>query len=314
MTDISSIISKETSKELPEDIQFLVKAIIRTYGDAVCCILFYGSCLRNGNVYDGIVDFYVIVNSYCKAYKNRFFTLLNSILPPNVFYIEVANLDGKTLRAKYSIFSLKHIKKMTTLSSFNPYLWARLVQPVRIVFTKDEDAKEIIEQSILKSATTFLTKVLPCLPTKIDSKTLWDKAFLLTYKTEIRPENKNTVVNIYKSNPIYFDNILMSTIKILSYPINIKKSDSDFYLEVHITKRIRIFYYITWFIRIIEGKILTFLRLIKSLFTFKGALSYGYYKLSKHTPDVVIPKIIKKSLFFSCLYTFFASIKRQIIK
>ena len=81
----------------------MADAIRRRHGGAVAALLFYGSCLRRGGV-EGVLDFYVIVDSYGAAYERRFLALLNRVLPPNVFYVECDHA-GARLRAKYAVFS-----------------------------------------------------------------------------------------------------------------------------------------------------------------------------------------------------------------
>ena len=38
---------------------------------SVCCTLVYGSCLRSGDIYDGLLDLYLLVDSYSDAYSQR---------------------------------------------------------------------------------------------------------------------------------------------------------------------------------------------------------------------------------------------------
>ena len=32
----------------------------------VCCVLLYGSCLRSGDLYDGLLDLYLIADQRCR--------------------------------------------------------------------------------------------------------------------------------------------------------------------------------------------------------------------------------------------------------
>ena len=53
--------------------------------DAICGILLYGSCLRSGDIYDGLLDLYLICDGYRAAYRNPLPAGANWLLPPNVF-------------------------------------------------------------------------------------------------------------------------------------------------------------------------------------------------------------------------------------
>ncbi|MCB1674701.1 MAG: hypothetical protein KDI01_00315, partial [Halioglobus sp.] len=70
--------------------------------NAVCCALLYGSCLRSGNIYDGLLDLYLICDSYRAAYHRALPAVANWLLPPNVFYAEVGS-GAHTLRSKVTV-------------------------------------------------------------------------------------------------------------------------------------------------------------------------------------------------------------------
>src|SRR5690625_7599678 len=64
--------------------------------------LFYGSCLRSGRDEGGLVDLYLLVADYRVAHRSRLAALGNRLLPPNVYYIEIA-FEGRSVRAKYAV-------------------------------------------------------------------------------------------------------------------------------------------------------------------------------------------------------------------
>lgn len=297
---------------VPDEIQCLLEVILPKWGNGVMAALFYGSCLRTGVFFNNVVDFYLIVDDL-KVYKSSFFALLNKLLPPNVFYVEVP-FNGNMLRAKYGIFTLVQFKKMASKNAFHPYLWSRLVQPMRIVYSQNIKVEDEIIRSVYTSTATLITNVVPLLKGRFGIRELWLKAFSLTYKTEIRPEQKGNIVNLYTDNEEFLDFLADQVLDLLPYPIEETKSDTNNYYSIMITQYIRYISIIKWFFRIVYGKILSPARLLKSLFTFENALSYGFYKLSKHTPNVVIPDIFRKNLFFSCMYLFLIGIKRKIFK
>jgi len=48
----------------------LLAALQSRHAGAVDAVLFYGSCLRSGDLYDGLVDLYVIVRDYRSAHRS----------------------------------------------------------------------------------------------------------------------------------------------------------------------------------------------------------------------------------------------------
>jgi len=175
-----------------EEVKCLLDEILPKWGDGVVAALFYGSCLRTGIFLNNVVDFYLIVKDLT-VYKSYFIALLNKLLPPNVYYVEVP-FNGNMLRAKYGVFTMTQFKKMASNNAFHPYLWARLVQPMRIVYSQNVKVENAIIRAVYTSAITIISNVAPFFKERFDLRELWLKAFSLTYKTEIRPEQKGNIV------------------------------------------------------------------------------------------------------------------------
>ena len=72
---ISAIERNAFSKASPA-VQVLIDEILARHGQAALGILFYGSCLRSGDDLDGLVDLYLLVDSYRNAYSGRVPALL----------------------------------------------------------------------------------------------------------------------------------------------------------------------------------------------------------------------------------------------
>jgi hypothetical protein len=110
----------------------LLQQLRERHHGAVNSILLYGSCLRGGDIFDGLVDLYLICDSYGSAYAGHGLALVNWLLPPNVFYAELA-YEGKTLRSKYALISTADFRRGCSTRWFESYIWWRFAQPVRIV-------------------------------------------------------------------------------------------------------------------------------------------------------------------------------------
>ena len=44
---------------------------------AICAILLYGSCLRSGDIYEGLLDLYLVCDSYRAAYRRSWLSVAN---------------------------------------------------------------------------------------------------------------------------------------------------------------------------------------------------------------------------------------------
>ena len=92
---VLDLIRAHSPQEVPPGLSALADAARALHGDSVRAVLFYGSCLRTGNIHDGLVDLYLLVDDYRAAFKSRTLAILNRLMPPNVFYLEIP-FEGQT--------------------------------------------------------------------------------------------------------------------------------------------------------------------------------------------------------------------------
>ena len=134
---------------------FLIRDILERFGRNVQAILFYGSCLRTGDEFEGLVDLYVLVDAYRTAYKEPFHAVLNRWLPPNVFYLETP-VDGRMIRAKYAVVSLRDFEAGNSPRWFHSYLWGRFCQPVSMVYARDDKVVTTVSRALASAVVTFM--------------------------------------------------------------------------------------------------------------------------------------------------------------
>ena len=140
--------------------------------DAVSCALLYGSCLRSGDIYDGLLDLYLVCDDYRSAYAHWYLAVANWLLPPNVFYAEV-EYEGQTLRSKVTLISLQDFRRGCSRGWFQSYIWGRFAQPTKIIFSRDAAAREAVEECLEEAIHTLLYRSLPALPQRGSLLQLW---------------------------------------------------------------------------------------------------------------------------------------------
>ena len=134
--DLEAEMASLSSKTVSPDFLVFVEALKARFESSLDAVLLYGSCLRAHEIGEGVADFYVVVDSYDKAYPERYLSQINAWLPPNVFYLEVSRQEQK-FRAKYAVVSMADFERGTR-QWFHPYLWARFAQPSRLLYARDE--------------------------------------------------------------------------------------------------------------------------------------------------------------------------------
>jgi len=184
-------------------LQHLVESLRCRHAACAVSILFYGSCLRSGDPYDGLVDLYLIVDSYRGANSSMARAFWNWLLPPNVFYAEFP-YDGKTIRCKYAVLTLEDFETGTSPRWFHSYLWGRFSQPAAIAWSRSPDIHDRIANGLAQAVTTLLDRALPGVPASGSAQSLWQHALQLSYATELRPESHSRAQQLTEHNQDYY--------------------------------------------------------------------------------------------------------------
>jgi hypothetical protein len=280
--ELIDVIRRNSFTDPSPAVSGLVREIRARYGEAVQAILFYGSCLHKGEDLDGIFDLYVLVDTYGSVNRNLTHTALNQLLPPNVFYLEVP-YNQHTVRAKYAILTMTDLMKGTSMKWFHSYLWARFCQPTAVVYLCDKQIAGQVTVALAQAVITFVNRVLPRLQPGFTLRELWQKGLELTYRAEFRPERPDQQVRLFDAAPRYFEEITRAAFKALPYQVTEINNGTAIHYNTQIGCLTRLVATGTWIIRIVQGKILSVLRLIKGTVTFEGGVDYILWKIKRHS-------------------------------
>ncbi|MCP5060454.1 MAG: hypothetical protein GY937_27465 [bacterium] len=283
-TELAERIASELAAPAPPEAAVLADVLVRRFGNATAAVLFYGSCLRNQNA-EGVLDFYVLVDDYRRAYPGRWFALLNAILPPNVFYLQ-HSADGKLLRAKVAVLSLHHFSEAVAPRWAEARVWARFAQPARLLYHRSEEIRDSVVRDVAIAVQTFVGHLHAWLPGTLDkpvtSERFWPAAFQETYRAELRGESEETIRALYEAAPERYAALLDLALVELETQGDVSVSGSAGLRFVvasdeKIEKARR-----RWRRRRRLGKAWSTLGLVKSIFTFDDWVSYGLWKLERH--------------------------------
>ena len=106
--------------------------------------------------------------------------------------------------------------------------------------------------------------------TEVDSQTFWREGLILTYKAELRTESNQRAMHLYEDNREFYDELFSL----------LNNSEICF-------KKTNKLNPIQWKIRILYGKLLSVLRLMKATTTFVGGVDYIAWKIERHTGEPV---------------------------
>ena len=264
--NILAFINQTLLAEAPKPALALAETLREIYPGA--CILLYGSgltTLRRAPPEDVLYDFYVIVDSYRRAYGSPWLAFANAVLPPNVFYIETPTRHG-ALKAKYAVLSIDHFEKLVSTKTFHSYFWARFAQPCRIVLGS-ESMRPKIARAVAAAVETFVSRSAPLSPPGSEMREIWRRGLSRSYQAELRAETPKRAAAILQH---YGDwpELVSPPIAPLSGGGRREKSRAEF----------------AWTMRKALGGLLSVSRLLKGVFTFHGGIDYIAWKINRHAP------------------------------
>jgi len=272
----------------------LLQQLRERHHGAINSIMLYGSCLRGGDIFDGLVDLYLVCDSYGSAYAGHGLALINWLLPPNVFYAELAH-DGRTLRSKYALISTADFRRGCSTRWFESYIWGRFSQPVRIVYCRDRSSRDTVEQCLLQAARTFLQRALPCLPASGTVSDLWLGALALSYGTELRAERSGRAAELVQASLGHFETVTRRLQGALDFPFSVYELGQTLTYRADVPGYRRVSGRLGWRLRRVWGKLMSVLRLSKGLFTFAGGIDYVAWKLARHSgQEVIVPDRVRR--------------------
>ena len=281
-SQLITAISRGSDRSASPAVRLLIDEILARHGEAAQAILFYGSCLRTGDDLDGLVDLYLLVDSYRAAYASRIQAFFNVLLPPNVYYLE-REFEGQVVRTKYAVLSLADFQKGTSKRWFHSYLWGRFCQPTALLYARNEEVAWLVQRGFARSVLTFIRRVLPRVNADITARQMWRRGLELSYRAEFRAERPEKGARLFDAASDYYEKITRLSMNAVGFPAEIVNSKDGISYRVRIPARVRFLSRLTWGLRSIQGKLLSALRLLKALTTFEGGVDYILWKIERHS-------------------------------
>ena len=290
-------VSQESSRPVVSDLQTITQTLRTRFGTALMGLLFYGSCLREGDLQDGLIDLYVLLDDYASARTGLTSRLADRCLPPTVFLLKFPARSGGVLRAKCALITLKDFEKGTS-TWFHSYLWSRFSQPSRLVYYQNEIVRLRIHHALSQAVIRMVSEAVSMEHSAISSTELWERALSLTYATELRPEKLSRSREIVGANVDYFTQMTLGAAASIPDLSIVEGRQEVFVYKGDASGRQHRRW--KWKVRRLQGRTLNILRLIKALFTFEGAVDYVVWKLERHLgePVKISPYLHRYPLIF----------------
>lgn len=267
MTSFQDLVAAELDLLVDPRVAAFAAHIAGLYGEAARAVLFYGSCLRTTELDGQMLDFYLIVSDYGQAYDRKWLARANRLIPPNVFPVQ-----HEGLQAKYAVLSEADFARLASSRTRNVSVWARFAQPSRLVWARDEAAREKAIAAVAEAAPALIGAALPAIDGTVDPLDLWRRAFALTYSAELRAERKDRAASVVDFDPERYRRFTVPVLEALGM------EGGEAIDTGAATGRGRR----AWMRRRIEGKLLTLVRLAKASATYAGGVDYLAWKINRH--------------------------------
>ncbi|WP_395670539.1 hypothetical protein [Phenylobacterium sp.] len=237
-------------------------------------VLYYGSTLRTGDL-GGLLDYYVLTDG---PHRRGLRGLVERKLWPEVSYREFDTAAG-TLRAKVATMPLDTFRRAASGRTLDTTIWARFVQPVALVWRRDETAAGEVAEAVAAAARTAARFAAAVGPEEGSALDYWRALFRQTYRAELRVETAGRADEILRVAPERWTALM--PLAWAAGGIEAEQVGEAFRPQPGARRRRRLL--ARWRLRRTMGKPLNVARLIKAAFTFDGASRYAVWKIERHT-------------------------------
>ncbi len=259
-TPLETLVAEELAIPVDPRVTALAEAVAARHAGARA-VLFYGSCLRAGALDGLMLDFYLVVADYGRAFGKAWLAAANRLLPPNVFPIEA---DG--LAAKYAVLDEADFARLNGAGA-DVSVWARFAQPSRLAWAADAAAREMAAAAVAQAAPTLFRMTLPMMAgAGHGTLDVWRRGFTLTYAAELRAERSGRPDSVVDADPERYERFGRAALLLVrgGTPATPRAA----------ARR--------WRRLARRGKLLTLARLAKASLTFAGGIDYLAWKINRH--------------------------------
>lgn len=278
MTELQRLIAAELATPVPTAVSAFAARLAATASRPPLAVLFYGSALRTGSL-EGILDFYVVLDTLRDWSHGPVAATANRLLPPNVEYHET-QVEGAQVRAKVAILALDQLRRLCDPRSLDNSLWARFSQPVALVFARDAVAAEQMADIVSNAVSAAAVWAVRLGETEASPSSLWRGLFRRTYQAELRVEQPGRSDSIVDHGAARYERVLplaLASAGVAFEPL------PDGRLRVSLPEGKRDSALRAWHRRRRLAKPLNVARLFKAAFTFRGGADYLAWKIARHS-------------------------------
>ncbi len=274
---LAAIVAVELAQPLPTAVTEMAERLAAQGAGSAVAVLFYGSVLRT-QALDGMLDFYVLVDSLRDWYRHWLPAAANHALPPSILYFE-HECEGQTLRAKVAVLRVDQFQKRVRAGSLDTTMWARYCQPAAVAWARDAAARALAGAAVSRAVISAAGWAARLGPQTGRAEDYWQSLFRRTYGAELRVEKATRADTLIEFAEARYSALL--PLAWVAAGIVFDTAGDTLSPNVSAADRRRAMR--GWGLRRALGKPLNFVRLMKSAYTFAGGVDYLIWKVERHS-------------------------------
>jgi len=249
-------------------------------GGGVAAVLFYGSGIDAAEPGDTLLDYYILVDSFTAWYGRRGLkAALGAMLPPNVHYVRTT-AGGREIHAKAAVMRLDQFRRAAAGRGPTPQIWARFAQPCRLVYARDDTARDHTLTALVDAVETFHRAVLPLIDRAATPATVWKRGLDETYARELRSEPDARIDALLAARREH----LVERTRLAAAATGLGDlAANGTRVRVTVARGQQRMARVAARLARPLGKAVAFLRLLKATLTFTDGVSYALWKVERHT-------------------------------
>jgi hypothetical protein len=152
-----------------------------------------------------------------------------------------------------------------------------------LIYAHDDHVAHLIHKAMAAAVMAFVARTLPQMKANFTARDLWARGLALCYRAELRTEKPEGSVRLFDADPEYYQALTNAVLASAPFIDKVKTDITPHSYHVHILPQARRLNGAAWRARTLQGKILSILRLLKGLLTFKGGVDYILWKIERHS-------------------------------
>jgi len=207
----------------------------------ILAIIFYGSRLSQETLSASSVhDFYIITDNLVGFHHSCKHALINLILPPNVYHGAFPfknNEKSSLLQCKYCVISRDQFLHETSARSSDFHHLGRFSKRFGVLYSRDQDATDLLFQGSLNAMLTLLPFSCSLLPSRFSLEDLVLKQLEISYLGEERLVEPDKIFRLFEAAKDFYLNFYPNLITLYreSHPELIIDEDDQGFVRGPIT-------------------------------------------------------------------------------